>query len=40
LRRRELRADTIDYAIVLEIYAVLDTGEVLLRAGDCLIQWH
>jgi quercetin dioxygenase-like cupin family protein len=31
---------TIDYAIVLngEIYAVLDTGEALLRAGDVLVQ--
>ena len=31
---------TIDYAIVLsgQIYAVLEAGEVLLRAGDCLIQ--
>ncbi len=34
------KTDTVDYAIVLsgEIYAVLDEGEVLLRAGDCLIQ--
>jgi len=32
--------DTIDYAIVLsgEIYAVMDEGETLLRAGDILIQ--
>ena len=32
--------DTIDYAICLagEIYAVMDDGEVLLRAGDILIQ--
>ena len=32
--------DTIDYAIVLsgEIYAVMDEGETLLRAGDVLIQ--
>ena len=31
---------TLDYAIVLsgEIYAVLDEGEVLLKAGDVLIQ--
>jgi hypothetical protein len=31
---------TIDYAIVLagEIYALMDEGEVLLRAGDVLIQ--
>ena len=31
---------TIDYAIVLsgEIYAVMDEGETLLRAGDILIQ--
>jgi len=34
------RTDTIDYAIVLEgeIYAVLDEGETLMRAGDVLIQ--
>ena len=34
------RTDTLDYAIVLsgEIYAVLDTGETLLRAGDVLVQ--
>jgi mannose-6-phosphate isomerase-like protein (cupin superfamily) len=34
------RTNTVDYAIVLsgEIYAVLDEGEVLLRAGDCLVQ--
>ena len=34
------RTRTIDYAIVLsgEIYAVLDEGEVLLKAGDVLIQ--
>ena len=32
--------DTIDYAIVLsgEIYAVMDKGEKLLKAGDVLIQ--
>jgi mannose-6-phosphate isomerase-like protein (cupin superfamily) len=31
---------TIDYAIVLsgEIYAMLDDGEVLLKAGDVLVQ--
>jgi hypothetical protein len=31
---------TIDYAIVLsgEIYALMDEGETLLRAGDCLVQ--
>ncbi len=31
---------TIDYAIVLsgEIYAMMDEGEVLLKAGDVLIQ--
>jgi mannose-6-phosphate isomerase-like protein (cupin superfamily) len=34
------RTQTLDYAIVLagEIYAVLDEGEVLLRAGDVLVQ--
>ena len=34
------RTDTLDYAIVLsgEIYAVLDTEETLLRAGDVLVQ--
>lgn len=34
------RTKTIDYAIVLsgEIYAVLDQGEVLLKAGDALVQ--
>ena len=32
--------DTIDYAIVLdgEIFAILDTEETLMRAGDILIQ--
>ncbi len=32
--------DTVDYAIVLsgEVYAVLEKGEKLLRAGDILIQ--
>jgi mannose-6-phosphate isomerase-like protein (cupin superfamily) len=31
---------TVDYAIVLagEIYALMDEGEVLLRAGDVLVQ--
>jgi naringenin degradation protein FdeH len=34
------KTDTIDYCVVLsgEIWAVLDEGEVLLRAGDCLVQ--
>ena len=34
------RTDTLDYVVVLsgEIYAVMDEGEVLLKAGDCLIQ--
>lgn len=34
------RTNTIDYAIVLsgEICAVLDEGEVLLKAGDVLVQ--
>ena len=34
------RTDTVDYCVVLsgEIWAVLDEGEVLLRAGDCLVQ--
>jgi hypothetical protein len=34
------RTATIDYAIVLagEIYAMMDEGEVLLKAGDVLIQ--
>ena len=34
------RTDTVDYCVVLsgEIYAVLDQGDVLLRAGDCLVQ--
>ena len=34
------RTKTIDYAIVLsgEIYAVLDEGEALLKAGDVLVQ--
>jgi mannose-6-phosphate isomerase-like protein (cupin superfamily) len=31
---------SVDYAIVLsgEIHAVMDEGETLLRAGDCLVQ--
>lgn len=34
------KTKTLDYAIVLsgEIYAMLDEGEVLLKAGDVLIQ--
>jgi mannose-6-phosphate isomerase-like protein (cupin superfamily) len=34
------RTNSVDYAIVLsgEIYAMMDEGEVLLRAGDVLIQ--
>jgi mannose-6-phosphate isomerase-like protein (cupin superfamily) len=34
------RTNTLDYAIVLsgEIYAVLDEAEVLLKAGDVLVQ--
>ena len=34
------RTHSVDYAIVLsgEIWAVMDVGETLLRAGDCLIQ--
>ena len=34
------KTDTIDYAIVLsgEIYALMDEGEVQLKAGDTLIQ--
>jgi mannose-6-phosphate isomerase-like protein (cupin superfamily) len=34
------RTRTLDYCVVLsgEIWAVLDEGEVLLRAGDCLVQ--
>jgi len=34
------KTNTIDYCVVLsgEIWAVLDEGEVLLRAGDCLVQ--
>jgi quercetin dioxygenase-like cupin family protein len=31
---------TVDYAIVLsgEIYAMMDEGETLMKAGDCLVQ--
>jgi len=31
---------SVDYAIVLsgEIHALMDEGETLLRAGDCLVQ--
>jgi mannose-6-phosphate isomerase-like protein (cupin superfamily) len=34
------KTSTVDYAIVMsgEIYAVLDEGETLLHAGDCLVQ--
>ena len=34
------KTSTVDYIIVLkgEIYAVMETGEKLLRAGDVLIQ--
>jgi uncharacterized cupin superfamily protein len=34
------KTQTVDYAIVLqgEIYAVMDEGETLMRAGDVLIQ--
>jgi mannose-6-phosphate isomerase-like protein (cupin superfamily) len=34
------KTDSVDYAIVLsgEIHALLDAGEVLLKAGDVLIQ--
>jgi quercetin dioxygenase-like cupin family protein len=34
------RTASVDYAIVLsgEIWALMDVGETLLRAGDCLIQ--
>ncbi len=34
------KTDSIDYAIVLsgEIYAMMDDGEVLLTAGDVLVQ--
>jgi mannose-6-phosphate isomerase-like protein (cupin superfamily) len=34
------RTHSVDYAIVLsgEIWAVMDVGETLVRAGDCLVQ--
>ncbi len=34
------RTRSVDYCVVLsgEIWAVMDEGEVLLRAGDCLVQ--
>ena len=34
------RTDTVDYAIVLsgEIWALMDEGETLMRAGDILVQ--
>jgi naringenin degradation protein FdeH len=34
------KTSTVDYALVLdgEIWALMDEGEVLLRAGDCLVQ--
>lgn len=34
------RTNTVDYLIILrgEIFAILDTGETLLRAGDVMIQ--
>jgi len=34
------KTNTVDYCVVLsgEIWAVLDDGEVHLRAGDCLVQ--
>jgi mannose-6-phosphate isomerase-like protein (cupin superfamily) len=34
------QTDTVDYAIVLEgeVYAVMDEGETLMKAGDVLIQ--
>lgn len=42
------RTDTVDVVTVVEgeVYAVLEAGETLLRAGDCLVQrgtihaWH
>lgn len=39
------KTDTVDYAICLEgeIWALMDEGEVLMKAGDVLIQrgtWH
>jgi len=34
------KTNTVDYALILdgEIWALMDEGETLLRAGDCLIQ--
>jgi hypothetical protein len=34
------RTDTVDYALVLsgEVWALMDEGETLLRAGDTLVQ--
>ena len=34
------RTNTVDYALVLDgqIWALMDGGEVLLEAGDCLVQ--
>jgi len=34
------KTETVDYALVLdgEIWALMDEGEVLLKAGDCLVQ--
>ena len=34
------RTATVDYAVVVkgEIYAVMEKGETLLRAGDVLVQ--
>lgn len=34
------KTNTVDYAIVIsgEIYAMMDEGETLMRAGDCLVQ--
>lgn len=34
------KTETVDYAIVLsgEIYAMMDEGETLMKAGDCLVQ--
>jgi quercetin dioxygenase-like cupin family protein len=34
------KTHTVDYALVLdgEIWALMDEGETLLRAGDCLVQ--
>ena len=34
------KTSTVDYALVLdgEIWALMDEGELLMRAGDCLVQ--